>query len=512
MSFLYPGFLWLLIPLAIVLVRGLNKIVPTLHVVILILIVITLSRPVEEQALQEVNVKAKDIIIALDVSYSMRATDLSPTRYDFAKETIKVLLEKNPSDNIMLIAFTTNPLLLSPPTTDHTLINIALQSLTPEYILTKGTSLETLFKKLVSMDLREKNVILITDGGEESKLNTLTPLLVDANVPLTVLALGSTHGTTIQHKNGALLKDKQGNLVVSRINPLLEALAASVQGEYLTASDSPQQTANNIDNLLRQHKTNAQLIQKMQRNYKEWYQFPLVLAMLLFLMLHTRAIKYLIILFTFLGLQAEASFFDGYYLSKAYNTYEKKEFTTTKNYLKNVKTPSLQSKILLANTYYKAREFKHAIKLYKSIRSTSPTIKQQLYYNIANAYTQLASYDKAKIYYTKTLQLGEDVDARYNLTLIALLKNKNDASVGIAHPKSQSASSSNSESQEKDKDKEETRSEDKPSSGSGAGESSTTKKQEQSKLTSHESAEQQPLGSKVYELINKGYIRETQPW
>ena len=510
MSFLYPGFLWLLLPLAIVLWRGVHKIVPTIHVVILILIVITLARPVQEQALQEVSIKAKDIIIALDVSYSMRATDLSPSRYDFAKETIKVLLEKNPSDNIMLIAFTTNPLLLSPPTTDHALINIALQSLNPEYILTKGTSLETLFKKLINMDVREKNLILITDGGEESKLDTLTQLLIDANIPLTVLALGSTQGTTIQHKNGTLLKDTQGNLVVSRINPLLETLATSVGGEYLTASASPQQTANNIDNTLRQHKTNSQLIQKMQRHHKEWYQYPLAIAMLFFLMLHTRAIKYLMILFTFFGLQAEASFLDGYYLSKAYHSYEKKEFPTTINHLKNVQTPSLQSKLLLANTYYKKSQFKHAIKIYKSIRSTSPSIKQQLYYNIANAYTQLALYDKAKTYYTKTLHLGEDSDTRHNLKLIALLKNKNDASLGIAHPKSQSASSSKSESQENDK--EETRNEDKPSSGSGGGESSITKKKEQSKLTSHESAEQQPLGSKVYDLINKGYIRETQPW
>jgi Ca-activated chloride channel family protein len=121
----------------------------------------------------------------------MRAKDLPPTRYDFAKETIKILLEKNPSDNIMLMAFTTNPLLLSPPTTDHTLINIALQSLNPEFILTKGTSLEKLFTRLSSMQLSHKNLILITDGGEESDLNKIIPLLKTTDIALTILALGS---------------------------------------------------------------------------------------------------------------------------------------------------------------------------------------------------------------------------------------------------------------------------------------------------------------------------------
>ena len=510
MTFLYPCILWLLFPLAILLWRAKQNVVLFTHIIILMLIVISLARPVEEQALEKANIKAKDIIIALDASYSMRATDIPPSRYDFAKETIKLLLEKNPSDNIMLMAFTTNPLILSPPTTDHRLISIALDNLNPEFILTKGTSLKRLFSKLKTMQVGHKNLILITDGGEESALSKITPHLLDLDVSLTILALGSTQGATIQNNDGSLLKDKQDNLVISRINPLLKDLVSLVGGEYLTASGSAKATANDVDTALRHKQTEAQLIQKMQRHYAERYQYPLVLALLLFLILHTRAVKYLIIFFAFFGLQAEASFWDLYHLNKAYTMYEKEAFSTSKEHLKRIEVISLQSKLALANNHYKLREFKHAITVYKSIRTTSVNIKQQLYYNIANAYAQLESYDKAKVYYTKTLQLGEDSDTSYNLNLVALLKDKKDASLGIAHPKSQSASSSKSESQDSEKD--ETRDEDKPSSGSGGGESSAKKKPEQSKLTSDENAEQHPLGSKVYELINKGYIRETQPW
>ena len=474
------------------------------------LIVLSLARPVQEQALQESQIKAKDIVIALDVSYSMRADDISPSRYHFAKETIRLLLEKNPGDNIMLIAFTTNPLLLSPPTTDHTLINVALESLNPEFILTKGTSLETLFKKLIRMKIEQKNLILITDGGEASNIQTLGPLLLKMNAPLTILALGTTQGTTIQNKDNSLLKDKEGNLVISRINPLLKDLADLAQGEYFTASSSAKTTANRLHDALRQNDTQTQMIQKTQRHYAERYQFVLLIALLLFLLLHTRAIKYLVILFALIGIQAEASFWDIYHLNQAYQKYEEKDYTAAQQHLKNVQETSLQRRLALANSYYKAGEFKQAITLYKSVRSTSTHIKQLLYYNTANAYAHLEAYDKAKIYYTKTLQLGEDPDARYNLNLIALLTDKDNASLGIAHPKSQSASTSKSESQEKDK--EDTRDEDKPSSGSGGGESGAQKKQEQSKLSSQESVEQHPLGSKVYELINKGYIRETQPW
>lgn len=510
MTLLYPSFLWLLLPLALLLWSSSRKLIHVVHLIILMLIVLTLSRPVQEEALQEASIEAKDIIIALDVSYSMKATDITPTRYDFAKETISALLQANPGDNIMLIAFTTNPLLLSPPTTDHALINVALQNLNPEFILTKGTSLEKLFKKLSSMKMGHKNLVLMTDGGEEEKLEKLTTLVQNSNISLTILALGTTRGTTIKNKDGSLLKDKEDNLVISRVNPLLESLASSVSGAYFTASNTAKATAGKLNDALQNNANKAQRIQKMQRHYLELYQIPLTLALLLFFMVHTRAVKYLLILFTLLGVQAEASVLDNYHLNLAYKSYEGSDFNETRRQLKQIKIRSLQSQIVLANTYYKQRAFKKAIQTYKSIRSTSPKTKQQLYYNIANAYALLESYDKAKIYYTKALQLGEDPDAKYNLQMIALLSDAKSADLGIAHPKSQDSSSSKSESQEETK---ESKSEDEPSSGSGGGgESQTQKEQEKSKLLSDGSQEQHPLGSKVYELINKGYIREKQPW
>jgi Ca-activated chloride channel family protein len=510
MTLLYPSFLWLLIPLALLLWYSSRKLIHMVHLIILMLIVVSLARPVQEEALQEASIEAKDIIIAVDVSYSMKAKDIAPTRYDFAKETIAALLQANPGDNIMLIAFTTNPLLLSPPTTDHALINIALENLNPEFILTKGTSLEKLFKRLSSMKMGHKNLILITDGGEEEHLEKLTTLLQTSDISLTILALGTTLGTTIENKDGSLLKDKDDNLVISRVNPLLEALSSSVSGAYLTASSTPKATAENLYDALQENADQAQQIQKMQRHYLELYQLPLGLALLLFFMLHTRAVKYLLLLFTFLGVQAEASILDNYHLSRAYESYKASDLNETKKELQQIKVRSLQSQIVLANTYYRQRAFKKAIQIYKSIRSTSPKIKQQLYYNIANAYAMLESYDKAKIYYTKALQLGEDPDAEHNLRLVALLSDKKSADLGIAHPKSQDSSSSKSESQEETK---ESKSEDEPSSGSGGGgESQTQKEQEKNKLLDAGEQEQHPLGSKVYELINKGYIRETQPW
>ena len=516
MSLMYPSFLWLLIPLALFFVSQKKKtLLFVTHLLILALIVLTLSRPVIEEGLQENRIEAKDIIIALDVSYSMKAKDIAPTRYDFAKATINAFLEHNPKDNIMLVAFTTNPLLLSPPTTDHVLISQALQSLRPEYILTKGTSLKRLFSKLTAMSHTDKTLILMTDGGEDESAQALAAQLNQSSLKLITLALGTKQGSTIENEDGTMLKDKAHQLVVSRINPMLETLSAEAGGTYLTVSGTPEATAASLQSAMNAQKQETQEISKMQYRYTELYQIPLLIALILFLMLHTRASKYLLILFTLSGFQLQASVWDGYYLHQAYDAYAVQDFNASKKALKKVDLPSLQSRFALANTYYKQKHYKKAIAVYHSIHSTRAEIKQKLYFNIANAHAMLEAYDKAKLYYTKALQLGSDEDALYNLKLVALLKKKEDAQLGIAHPKSQNSDASKSESQESDEDKEQSRDEDQPSSGSGSGGESKEEKrdkEEKKRLKMDENAKEQPLSSKVYDLINKGYIRETQPW
>ena len=511
MSLLYPHFLWLGIPLVLLWTSGTKKIEMRTDILVLMLIVLALSRPVKEDGFEQSKIAGRDIVIALDASYSMKADDLKPNRYEFAKKTINHLLTLNPTDNIMLIAFTTNPLLLSPPTTDHELISIALKNLNPEYILTKGTSLEKLFKKIASFSTGDKNLILMTDGGEERDSNKLLTILQKANISLTTLALGRQSGSTISNEDGSLLQDKKGNLVITRINPLLKTLTSYLQGEYLTASSTPEATAEALSHAIEAQNDKYSMTTKRQHHYQELYQIPLLLAMLLFLMLHTRAVKYLLLLFTLLGIQAEASMLDSYHLFYAYQTYEKQDYNATLTTLNKIEIPTLQSQLLRANNDYKTGAYKHAIHLYRGIHSSSAKIKQMLFYNIANAYVQLGTYSKAKIYYTKVLQLGEDKDALHNLALIVSLADKDNALLGVAHPKSQSSSASKSESQESDSKS--SKKEEQSSSGSGSGGKNRSKSKEQKQtLVEDKNLERHPMGSKTYDLINKGYIRETKPW
>jgi len=201
---------------------------------------------------------------------------------------------------------------------------------------------------------------------------------------------------------------------------------------------------------------------------------------------------------------------DEYHLHQAYRSYKVEDYNGTIRHLKEIEHPSLQGQMALANSYYKLKEYQQAIAIYTSMQSTSIKIKQHLYYNIANAYVKRLDYDHAKEYYAKVLQLGEDEDARYNLSLIALLSNKKKEGLGISYPKSQNTGSSQSE-KKSDKDRKRDRDKSRSSSG-GDGKSGKEENQKKGKLMSNHREEKHPLGSKVYELINEGYIYEKQPW
>ncbi len=513
MSLLYPQLLWLFIPLILLgyyhRPLGMHK---RVHWFILALLLLAMARPQIKRGVEEAPVNARDIIIALDVSYSMRAQDIKPDRYTFAQRTIDALLSQNSRDNIMLIAFTTNPLLLSPPTTDHAIVRTALHALNRDNILTKGTSLQKLFAKITSMPKIKRELLLITDGGEEEDLQKLISTLEKTPVHVTILAMGTQKGATIPKADGSKLTDKEGHLVISRINPLLKTLSQALNGAYIEPQSTPEATANAIEKSFASVEETAHTITKKRYSYTELYPLLLAVALLLFFMAHTRASKYLILLFGLWGISAQASPFDLYYLKIAYNAYNKGDYNSSIALLEKHTNPSLQRRYALASAYYKQGRYEKALTLYRSIQTRSPSLKQRLFYNIANTYVHLKAYDKAKIYYTKALQLGRDADALHNLKLVVLMQQKA-AAKGRSLPKPQGGDTSAATMSEA---KEQNDQEQQSSSGSGSGGENSRQTKEQAKkreqLLMDDTSQQQPLGSKVYELINKGYIRETQPW
>ena len=516
MTLLYPAFLWLFIPLTILWYYRPKKLQDTGHLVILGLLLLALARPVVEHSAQRGEIESKDLILALDASYSMRAQDIQPDRYRYAQETIETLLQHNETDNIMLIAFTSNPLLLSPPTTDHALISVAMKSLNRDNILTRGTSLKRLFAKIAQLPIREKIVVLFSDGGERIDLPAILHTVRKHGILPVVVAVGTASGTTIKKPDGSLMKDAEGNLVVTRINPQLEIVAEESGGQYIEVSSSPAATASKIETAIEALSVESRTVSKMQYSYLELYQIPLLLALLLFLLLHTRAAKYLLTIAALWGVTAHASIFDDLQLQQAYRAYRQGDLNTTMQRLDKIGVPSLQSRLAKAAVYYREQRYKKALALYRSIRSTSPQTRQMLDYNTGNCYAKLKEYDEAIRFYTRALQLGEDNDTAHNLALVIFQKSREKEKYHFSRPKPQGSGAQKQQAAQEEKRPEEQQQESSGgnSGGGGSTDRSKKKKREEKILLrpSKEKEKSQPLGSKVYDLINKGYVNEKSPW
>ncbi len=483
----------------------------------LMFMLLALCRPVIINAPSEQKFDAKDYIIALDASFSMQADDLKPTRYDEAKRNIARIIKRLSKDRFSIFAFTSNAMLISPPTTDSAISMMALDSLEPKYILTKGTSLLALFQTIAKTSYKEKNLIIFTDGGEDRDLVKLVNICKKNSIIPYIVATGSNSGTTLKKDDKPIL-DAQKNLVISKINPLLKPLAEKCGGKYYELN-ADKDIAQEIINDLQKQNSTIQSTTKVL-SYKELFMFPLFAALLSFFLSVTKLHQ----LFVFVPLfllpypSHAASLLDFYHKDKANQAYKHKEYlSAAKEFLKL--SPSPQSYYNSAVAYAKAKSYKKAAELFSQIRSTDPKLKQNIFYNLGNCAVRLKNYNRAKLYYQKALALGFDKDAFYNLSLLYKLrvkeqKNLSDMLRKKNKQKKQTGKQKQDQKKKANKNASSNSNQKASQKSSGSGKNTKKKKQENQnlQLVKHKNKSKYKLGYKAYELINKGYTNEKHPW
>ena len=507
MSFLNVYFLWLILPLAVYLFRRKTKQSLQQHLrwLAVVLLIIAIARPVLVQSSSKETLSAHSIIVALDLSASMNANDIKPSRAIASRETIKAFLEKNLNDQISLIGFTTNPLLLSPSTTDHTLVAMALDTMKSEYILTKGTDLKKLLEKVAEFPDQEKKLLLFSDGGDELVDKALVAFAKESNIKILVVAMATQRGSTILDKNGEILKDKAGHIVVSKFNASVGVLGTLIPFEGI------EPTVSKIQKWIEEQKGLRNGLAKETRNYFELFFIPTFLALIFLFLSATKFSLKIIALLALLNINLQAGEVDSYYLHSAYDYYENQEYNATLEELFKIESKTLESELTLANTYYKLEKYKEAKSILKTLKSTRPKVKQQLLYSLGNCEAKLAYYEKAKNYYVKSLQLGEDNDTLHNLEVVMFLKHKESSKVGFINPNSPQASKDSNENVESE-EKSSSSKEEKSGSSGGVGSKKNKTSTVKVVKSTEASASKREMSSKAYDLINERYIRESKPW
>jgi Ca-activated chloride channel family protein len=205
--------------------------------------VIGLSRPQIGAKLREHETKGAEIMIVLDVSNSMLAEDYSPNRLERAKLAISRLVDKLRDDRIGLVVFAGNSFVQLPITTDYVSAKMFMGSISTESVPIQGTAIgeaiNTAMRSFSAQSEKSRAIIVITDGeNHEDDPVAAAAQAAELGVRVFTIGVGSPEGKPIP-MDGELLKDKDGNIVVTRLDEsVLQEVADAGNGLYVRAGNS----------------------------------------------------------------------------------------------------------------------------------------------------------------------------------------------------------------------------------------------------------------------------------
>ena len=206
------------------------------------LFVIGLARPQIGAKLSEHEAKGAEIMICLDVSNSMLAEDYSPNRLERAKLAISRIVDRLQEDRIGLIVFAGSSFVQLPITTDYVSAKMFLNSIDTGSVPVQGTAIGdavlTAARSFSEQSEKSRAIIVITDGEnhEDDPVDAVRQV-AEMGIKVYTIGVGSLRGQPIP-KDGQLMKDREGNIVVSRLDEgTLQQMAEAGNGAYVHAGN-----------------------------------------------------------------------------------------------------------------------------------------------------------------------------------------------------------------------------------------------------------------------------------
>lgn len=267
----------------------------TLISIALFFLAIGMARPQIGATLKERQIKGAEIMVVLDVSNSMLAEDYSPNRLERAKLAISKLVDELQGDRIGLIIFAGESFVQLPITSDYVSAKIFLNSITTESVPVQGTALgeaiRTAIRGFTSESEHSRAIILITDGeNHEDDPVAAARDAVDMGARVFCIGVGSPEGKPIP-MDGGLLKDKDGNIVVTRLDEqTLRDIASAGQGLYVRAGNTEFGLNPVIDEIrtLQDKEFQSVVFEEFDEQYMYFFAIALVFLLLEFFMSDTR--------------------------------------------------------------------------------------------------------------------------------------------------------------------------------------------------------------------------------
>jgi Ca-activated chloride channel family protein len=215
----------------------------------IILLILALANPQVGSKIEEVKQVGIDVYILLDVSLSMTAEDIKPSRLEKAKFEISKLIRKLQGDRIGLIVFSGQAYVQFPLTTDYSAANLFLSAVDVNSVPQPGTAIssaiELAMKSFKEDDETKKAIVVITDGEDhEGKLKSVVEDAASKGVNIYAIGLGDSSGAPIPIYNSAGMrtdfkKDQKGNVVLTKLDETtLQEVTSIGNGKYYRGTNT----------------------------------------------------------------------------------------------------------------------------------------------------------------------------------------------------------------------------------------------------------------------------------
>jgi Ca-activated chloride channel family protein len=253
-----------------------------------ILALLTVARPQFGSKLEEVKREGVEVIIALDVSNSMLATDINPSRLERARQAISQLVDQLRNDRIGLILFAGDAYTQIPVTNDYLSAKMFLASAGPDAVSKQGTAIGAAIdlgiRSFTPESDKSRALIIITDGeNHEDDAVEQARMAAEKGITVHTIGIGSPEGSPIPVVSGGrtdYLKDRDGNTVISKLDEkTLREIASVTGGNYVRASNSSIGLNEIYNDIGRMKKSETNTV--MYTEYNDQFLVPAVLLFLL---------------------------------------------------------------------------------------------------------------------------------------------------------------------------------------------------------------------------------------
>ena len=420
----------------------------------LALLVLMLARPQMGTKISQEKRVGIETIICMDISNSMLAEDIVPSRLDRSKMMIENIVDHFTNDKIGLIVFAGDAFVQLPITSDYVSAKMFLSSIDPSMIATQGTDIGRAIDMATHSFTPEEGIgraiIVITDGeNHEGGAVEAASAAKDAGMRVYVLGVGSSKGSPIPIPGtDDYMKDNTGNTVMSALNEqMCKELAQAGGGAYIHVennSAAQDQLDNELDKLSKKE-TTATLYSEFDEQFQAFGLLALLLLVLEICVLDRRnpllknislfgkkkrAAAMLCLLLV--AASASAQMTDRQYIrqgNKQFRSgdYANAEVSYRKAIEKNAKNP--QAAFNLGNALMAQKKDSAAVEQFEGAArlETNPLRKAQAYHNMGVICQTHKMYGEAIEAYKNALRLNpKDDETRYNLVLCKHQKQKQD--------------------------------------------------------------------------------------